>query len=161
MHANLERARRVFRSRTLPVPGSDSRLIPVSPERFTLEWDLEAIVLEGIEDEAVQAILAPPGSSPDDPARSRVVNVEAGVGDGENDVRHAGDLLGSFGIDIARRISLIILNLLMSSRRHNNKAGWTKAFGTTGISRSNQRLSGAGSKCLTAHAYSRLSRSRR
>jgi hypothetical protein len=61
VQANIERARRIFRSRTLPLLGSDARLFP---EPFwivsSLSRELDDVILEGIRDEDARAILAPP-----------------------------------------------------------------------------------------------------
>jgi hypothetical protein len=96
VETNLERARRVFRAWTLPIPGTEYRLFPASLERFSIGYQLNNVVLEGVEDPAIKAILALPASNCDDYDGSRVVLVQAVTVDGEDEIRHTADLLGKY-----------------------------------------------------------------
>jgi len=93
--ANLERARRIFRSRTLPCAGSDARL---SPEYFidSLSSDVDAAIFDGIRDEAALAILRIP-SATDGDARNRIAFVQKkSEGNSPVETRNAATLLGKY-----------------------------------------------------------------
>src|SRR5262249_49474973 len=104
-HANIERARRLFRSRTLPLPGSDTRLFA---EPFfdvgSLSRELDHIILEGIHDEAARAVLAlsPPKWKGDLPEGDEEVNFRVEIlwkGRGEDrrfELQNASSLLGKY-----------------------------------------------------------------
>lgn len=92
---NLDRARRIFRSRTLPCPGSEARLsVDNIFSISSLSSAVDAAVLDGIHDEAALAILSPPATSE---VRMRVKFVEAGRGDDRRfEFRQAASLLGKY-----------------------------------------------------------------
>lgn len=103
--ANIERARRIFRSRTLPLPGSEARLF-AEPFWFvgSLSKELDRVILEGIHDEAARAVLALPppnwkGELPDgdEELNLRVEILQTGRGDDRRfELQNAGTLLGKY-----------------------------------------------------------------
>lgn len=103
--ANIERARRIFRSRTLPMPGSDARLFT---EPFwivgSLSRELDEVILEGIHDEALRAALTLPqpkwkGELPtaDEDPGLRVEILWTGSGEDRRlELQNAGTFLGKY-----------------------------------------------------------------
>jgi len=94
--ANIERARRIFRSRTLPLLGSDARLFN-SVFLEPLSSALDYAILEAIHDEAALAILAVPPSGDELRHNLRIEMVHAGKGDDSRiQFQYAGALLGRY-----------------------------------------------------------------
>ena len=95
VHANLERARRVFRSRTLPCPGSDSRLIASPFEVWSLTSELNAVIRECVGDRAALDALVSSESDVDDKGSLRIEIVKTGR-DGGLEIRRASGLLEKY-----------------------------------------------------------------
>jgi hypothetical protein len=84
--ANLERARRIFRSRTLPCPGSDTRL-GAPFDMLMLSSEIDTALIEGINDEGALAIFALPPAADDGETSTRIQGFE---------LRFASTLLGKY-----------------------------------------------------------------
>jgi hypothetical protein len=97
VQANIERARRLFRSRTLPCPESDARLSASWFDIFSLSSKVDATILEGIQHEAALAILALPPSSSEDKVSMRIEIAETGTeGHRRCEIRSTSTLLGKY-----------------------------------------------------------------
>lgn len=97
VQANIERARRIFRSRTLPYPGSDARLFTeLLFDVGRLSGEVDRAILEGIHDETALGILRLPEDD-DGISNLRVELVQTGKGDDRRfEFQHAGILLGEY-----------------------------------------------------------------
>jgi hypothetical protein len=89
--ANIEKARRTFRSRTLPTFEADTRLTPSFND---LPSGINATILEGIPDESALAALALEPLSSDYRLYARIEIVTSG--DDRIEIRHASELLGKY-----------------------------------------------------------------
>src|SRR5262249_7741896 len=93
---NLESAVRLFRARTLPLVGSERRLIVDCFGIAQLGSELAAVIRQGVDDQAAEEELAPsPTEAPNLPRRwislVRSINEDQGP-----EIRTAGDLLGKY-----------------------------------------------------------------
>ena len=92
---NLERARQLFRSRTIPLPNSDARLCPGT--EFDLSYEVDAAILEGVLDEASLAVLALPAVSEEGRIGARIYTRVIGTKDHPKlEMRSAASLLGKY-----------------------------------------------------------------
>ena len=93
---NIVRAIRLFRSHTLPYPGSTFRLSPTLHDLPDLSAKIDDAIFDGIDDDAARDRLLPPVS---DPAENRA-RIKCGYFDSnqsvEDCVRRASNLLGKF-----------------------------------------------------------------
>jgi hypothetical protein len=100
--ANIERARRIFRSRTLPLPRSDARLF-ADPFWLvgSLSKELDDVFLEGIHDQATIAAIAlpPPNWKGELPTADEDPGLRVEILRGDNrllKLQHAATLLGKY-----------------------------------------------------------------
>ena len=97
VRTNIERARRIFRSRTLPCPGSDNRLSAPGFDVWSLSSELDAVIHEGIQDKAALEILALPPTDNENEASMRIEIAQTGRdGDRRFETRSASSLLGKY-----------------------------------------------------------------
>lgn len=97
VEANIERAGRIFRSRTLPWPGSDTRFLESLLDVGKLSSELESAILEGINDKTALDILALPPLDEIEKPNLRIEVVQTGSGKNRRfEFQTAGALLGKY-----------------------------------------------------------------
>lgn len=101
IRSNVERARLIFRSRTLPLPGSDERLFGASIfDLYSLSNEIDSIIFDGISDEAAIDTIKVPlvsGFASDSDAHMRIDVSKIGVGDDRTfETRFSGTILGKY-----------------------------------------------------------------
>jgi hypothetical protein len=94
---NIERARRIFRSRTLPSLETDGRLCASVFDLFGLSSKIEAAIIEGVDDkEALAKLALPPPSEPISEDVKPAMRVNMIFKDEKIELRFAADLLGNY-----------------------------------------------------------------
>ena len=121
--ANILRAHRLFRSRTLPLPGKEARLLPGHIfEMGELSRLLDDTLRKGISDKTVRDKLLQSPARQENDVGSRVYTRLLGTGDDKRfETVEVGALLGSIGtvrsLPIWRKCSITMMILIAISKR--------------------------------------------